>query len=105
MAYFANGTEGEMYFDRYCARCIHRDGPDGDSGCAVWLAHLIGNYDQCNKPDSVLNLLIPRSKNGLGNEQCLMFVEGRPNEPAEYVGSEPLNIDRSRPSTEAAANA
>ena len=26
MAYFANGTEGEMYEAKYCRRCIPREG-------------------------------------------------------------------------------
>ena len=69
MGYFASGTEGHMYEERYCSRCIHGD------DCVVWLAHLMSNYDECNNPDSLLHILIPRSKDGLGNEQCRMFVE------------------------------
>jgi len=78
MGYFSNGTEGECYEAAYCDRCIHQDGPDGESGCAIWLAHLMHNYDECNKPDSILHLLIPLSKNGHGNEQCLLFHERHP---------------------------
>ncbi len=40
MGYFANGTEGDIYEARYCARCIHRGDPDGP-GCPVML-------DQCS---------------------------------------------------------
>ena len=68
MGYFSNGTEGEMYQDTYCAKCIH------EKGCPVWGLHLLHNYDECNKPDSFLHLLIPRSETGLSNEQCSMFV-------------------------------
>lgn len=75
MGYFPNGTEGEAYEAHYCAKCIHRDGPDGKSGCSVMLAHLLHNYDECNKPDSILHLLIPRVKDGIGNERCTMFIE------------------------------
>ena len=37
--------------------------------------HLIHNYDQCNKPHTFLDDLIPKTKDGLGNEQCKMFVD------------------------------
>jgi len=79
MAYFSNGTEGEMYAEQYCDRCIHQNGSD-DRGCAVWMAHLIHNYKECNNEDSILHILIPRSKDGLGNDQCLMFHENKPTE-------------------------
>jgi hypothetical protein len=71
MGYFSNGAEGSDYEERYCARCIHRD--DAPAGCAVWNAHLFRNYDECNKADSVLHDLIPRTADGLGNQQCHMF--------------------------------
>lgn len=74
MGYFSNGTEGEIYFERYCARCVH----DANENCPVWAAHLIFNYDECNKPGSILHMLIPRSADGLGNEQCVMFLPTPP---------------------------
>lgn len=77
MGYFSNGTEGMMYEQRFCDHCIHQKPDDG--GCAVMLAHLLHNYDECNKPDSILHLLIPRSKDGIGNEQCAMFHAADPN--------------------------
>lgn len=73
MGYFSNGTEGMVYEERFCSRCVHRDGKDGQSGCALWLAHTLHNYEECNKKDSILHLLIPRSKDGLRNEECEMF--------------------------------
>lgn len=36
--------------------------------------HLMHNYQECNKPESFLHVLIPRSKDKLGNEQCAMFL-------------------------------
>jgi len=72
MGYFPNGTAGEEYEARYCARCQHEYDAEG-RGCAVWDAHLLHNYDECNKPDSILHLLIPRK--GIDNERCLMFLE------------------------------
>ena len=68
MAYFSNGTEGELYKNEYCRRCVH----DANQDCAVWLVHLIHNYG--SKEDSILHLLISRSKDGLSNEQCKMFI-------------------------------
>ena len=73
MGYFSNGTEGDMYEARWCDRCVHQNGPDGESGCAVWLAHMIKNYDDCNDDGSILHILIPKTKDGLGNEKCRMF--------------------------------
>ena len=74
MGYFPNGSAGMDDEANYCNRCIHKNGPDGDSGCAVYLAHLLKNYDECNDEGSILHMLIPRDVNG-NNEQCLMFVE------------------------------
>lgn len=74
MGYFSNGTEGAMYEEQYCARCVHNtDGP----GCAVLAAHMLFNYQDCNNPDSILHMLIPRTKGGLGNDQCRMFIASR----------------------------
>ncbi len=75
MGYFSNGVEGLDYEGRFCDRCVHQKPDDG--GCMVWLAHLLHNYKQTDETKSVLNLLIPRSKDGLGNEQCTMFISGR----------------------------
>ena len=83
MGYFSNGTEGMGYRDRYCDRCKH----DINEDCAVWLAHLVANYEECNKKESVLHILIPRSEDGLRNEQCRMFVE---RDDPEYLGQQKL---------------
>lgn len=69
MGYFSNGSEGMDYEERYCDRCKHQA-----AGCAVWLAHMLHNYKECNNKESILNLLIPRSAGGIGNEQCKMFL-------------------------------
>lgn len=76
MGYFPNGTAGEMYEGYYCSRCVHQHGPDGESGCAVWHAHLLHSYADCNNKDSILHILIPRE--GIENEQCRMFHEKQP---------------------------
>lgn len=77
MAYFPNGCAGMDYEERYCVRCVHHDGPDGDSGCAIWLLHMLYNYDHVNDDEHpvrvMLNTLIPETKDGLGAEQCTLF--------------------------------
>jgi hypothetical protein len=73
MGYFSNGTEGESYYEEYCARCIHDD-EDRGIHCPIWNLHLLHNYDECNKKDSFLHDLIPRNKGGW-NDRCTMFVE------------------------------
>ena len=72
MGYFSNGSEGELYEQRYCSRCIHH------KTCPVWMLHLLLNYELCNAPEDnpgriALDMLIPRGEGG--NEQCTMFVE------------------------------
>ncbi len=69
MGYFSNGTEGEMYYERYCSRCIHNENED----CPIWDAHLMFSYRDCNDPESILHMLIPRD--GIANVQCRLFVE------------------------------
>ena len=71
MGYFSNGTQADMYEAQFCNNCVHQKPDDG--GCAVWLAHLICNYNECNNPDSILHMLIPRTECGLGNDECKMF--------------------------------
>lgn len=70
MAYFANGTEGMDYGEQYCTRCIHND------GCPVWGLHFEHNYTKDAAIRSILDYLIPRRNDGLGNGQCRMFHEG-----------------------------
>ena len=73
MGYFSNGTEGQMYVDEYCSKCIHYD------NCPIWAAHLIYNYDVVAMPEkespgkAILNMLIPRSAEGF-NEKCNMII-------------------------------
>lgn len=76
MGYFSNGSEGDDYQNKYCSRCQHLD---EDGGCPVFDAHLLYNYPALDegqeKLRGVLNMLIPRGEDGLGNEQCKMFME------------------------------
>lgn len=70
MGYFSNGTEGDMYTEQWCGRCVH-DLPD--HGCPAMLAHWLWNYDECNKPDSILHKMIPRE--GCHNGRCFAFSQ------------------------------
>lgn len=77
MGYFSTGTEAQAYEADFCDRCSNRE---VNGGCIIWMMHLMENYDECNNPDSHLHMLIPRRKDGAGNEQCAMFnpaPEGR----------------------------
>lgn len=84
MGYFSNGTEGDMYREKWCERCVHGIAGGDDLGCPVWDAHLLYAYRLCNeKPaanpgKAMLDMLIPRE--GLGNGQCAMFIESRGGE-------------------------
>ena len=73
MGYFANGSEGESYQQRYCDRCLH-DNPEKEVYCPIWNLHLQDNYRECNNKQSYLHILIPRNEGG-GNGRCTMFVD------------------------------
>lgn len=71
MGYFSNGTEGDLYYEAYCSRCIF----DRNHDCPIWALHLLHNSDECNKPGSFLHRLIPRKKPPqYGNEECKFFM-------------------------------
>lgn len=70
MGYFPNGTSSEIYQARFCDHCRHM--ADAEKGCAVWDAHLVHNYAECNNDESILHMLIPRD--GIDNGQCAMFL-------------------------------
>lgn len=78
MAYFSNGSEGEYYEAKYCAKCVHQPENPDDGGCALMLAHLLHNYDQhdkvgeLNAVGKVLSILWPRK--GAYNGECSMFI-------------------------------
>ena len=75
MGYFSNGTEGCMYEETYCAKCLHYG--DEDEGCPVWGAHLLHDYESGTDAASILDMLIPRAKRGCYNEQCAMFMDAK----------------------------
>lgn len=63
MAYFSNGTEGEVFYNQ-CARCKY-----GESPCPIACVQLTYNYEACNNviARKILDTLI--SDNG----ECSMF--------------------------------
>lgn len=73
MGYFSNGTEGDIYEEKYCNKCVHLL---EQYGCPCLLAHLMWNYEECNKPDSVLHKMIPRTADGW-NGKCFAFQEAK----------------------------
>jgi len=76
MGYFSNATEGDCWEADNCNKCAHAGGED-DPICPVMQAHLIYAYQMCNEHENpakvILDWLIPRNKDGLGNSKCAMF--------------------------------
>jgi len=70
MGYFSNGSEGECYEARYCARCYFGG---SETGCPIMFLHFHRNYDDCNNPESPLHAMIPRLDNG-DNGECVCFT-------------------------------
>jgi len=60
MAYFSNGTEGEMYFERWCSKCEFLPEVE-DHDCPIRSAHFFYNYDREKNPavKAILDMLIP----------------------------------------------
>ncbi len=77
MGYFSNGSEGDDYMARYCARCVEwcDRGDGGGVGCPVMDLHLAHNYDAVGNDQltGILDGFIPRK--GTANGECRMFVE------------------------------
>lgn len=78
MGYFSNGTEGEIYQERFCFNCVNwQDKDDGRGpGCAIWDVHLLNNYGQFKNDElkQAMAVLIPRAEGG-ENGQCRQFIE------------------------------
>ena len=72
MAYFANGTDGEIYESTFCEKCVHY------GECPVWEAQYDYAYDLCNKKESpgkkILDMLIPIRPDGFA-AKCTMFYQ------------------------------
>ncbi len=96
MGYFPNGTAGDMYEAKWCARCVHQKPDDG--GCPVLLLHLLWNYDACNGDQdeasderkakhTALGVFI--AQKGTGNLKCTMFHEKPADGGRRRVSSAP----------------
>jgi len=79
--YFSNGTEGEMFYERNCARCIH----DTEQGCPVWALHLLWNYDAVGRDADqdkrmALDMFIPRDDPTVATCNMLVLLEEKTRE-------------------------
>jgi len=77
VAYFPNGTSGEVFRDQYCDRCKW----DKDQSCPIWAAHLVYNYDECNNNKSILHMRIKETPDGLYADECYFFEHKHPELP------------------------
>lgn len=89
MGYFSNGTEGMIFEEQWCSRCVHSDDRPGkeigdrdNPPCPVWMAHLMFAYDECDSKSNaktILDMLItPREETasdgfGILTNECKMF--------------------------------
>lgn len=88
IGYFSNGTEGEIFEEQWCSRCVHSDISGGreigvDPPCPVWMAHSLYSYELCNKDEDpgkvILDMLIDHkivtASDGFGLpvNECKMF--------------------------------
>ena len=75
MGHFSNGSEGEGYLNHFCFNCKEwRDRKDGKGeGCPIWDVHLLYVYNAKDEAKEILDFLIPRTDDGLGNCECSMF--------------------------------
>ena len=92
MAYWSNGTEHEAWASKNCHVCKHwydvdpeAPGYDSKNNCPIEYAHLLFNYDECNNENSILDIFIPRTKDGLGNEQCTFFIKQEPEIDLDWL--------------------
>ena len=85
MGYFSSGTEGEIYYERYCENCIHSSDNPEVWECPIWDAHLLYSDKLCDTKDEpgkvMLDMFIPIDESG-HNEECKMFVE-KPKQQVE----------------------
>jgi hypothetical protein len=106
MGYFANGTEGELFEEQWCSRCVHSDvGPGKEIGsdppCPVWMAHQLFAYQLCNEGEHpgkvILDTLIPiktvKASDGIDGpvNECAMFCAR--DRGAEIAGQTALELD------------
>lgn len=94
MGYFPNGTAGAAFVEAQCVGCMnYQNKQDGRGpGCAVWDVHLLFCSDQCgDDPKSkaianILDVLIPRSKDGLDNTCAMRLDDGKDHKTLPLFG-------------------
>ena len=75
MACFSNGTEGALYQEKYCYRCVNWR----NDGCPVMDVHWLFAYGEQgtkSNAEEILNILIPMHTVTTYKEadQCSMFM-------------------------------
>jgi hypothetical protein len=79
VGYFSNGSEGDIYQEAYCDRCVNwRDEGDGrGEGCPIIDIHLCYCGEQLKNETirHILNALIPRGESD--NKECRCFYPHR----------------------------
>lgn len=88
MGYFSNGTEGAIFQEQYCIRCVH----DRNEDCRIWLLHLLHNgAKESSETQHILDTLMPRSEDGLTNT-CAMFHECKRTPTPEEAGQQAMEF-------------
>jgi hypothetical protein len=86
MGFFANGTEGQIFQELYCEKCINYRKREGESteGCPIWDLHLLFNYKQFGSKEckEMLEFLIKLEKvdtehGEIKTNSCTMFMENK----------------------------
>ncbi len=91
MAYFSNGTEGMLYNEEYCLKCINWDyNEETGESCPIWDAHLMF---EGREVQDLLDFLIPRHTFNEKHECC--FNECRGFKDASQLDTISASIERS----------
>lgn len=78
MGYFPNATAWEVWASDNCFKCAHWPKDDEAPACPVEMAHMLYSYELCNDTGpgkSILDMLIPPAKDGVGCGRCAMFKD------------------------------
>lgn len=75
MGYFPNSTSWECWAPDNCFKCAHWPKDEDGPPCPVETAHMLFNYTDNAELRTTLDLLIPQTKDQLGNKRCAMFKD------------------------------
>lgn len=86
MGYFSNGTEGLVYQEQYCYRCVYWD---DDVGCPIWFLHElhVGEPEWQPTLDRLIPMVETRHKFKASGQCSTFFDRGH-------------DLDRARPGAE-----